>query len=106
MKIASRKMKILRPEELKRTFQRTAIEQPSILEQDRDWQLPQIVIAAIKHDSGYKTGDTKLSTETSTGGYDRATKPATTNPHPNVADTIQEHDATKEYTVMIESRSR
>ena len=44
--------------------------------------------------------------KSSTGGYDRATKPATTNPHPNVADTIQEHEAMKEYTVMTESRSR
>ena len=41
-----------------------------------------------------------------TVGYDRATKLAAINPHPNVADTIQEHEATKECTVMIESRSR
>ena len=50
----------------------------------------------IGHDSGYKSG-TKLSTKMSTGGHDRDTKPAATNPHPNVADTMMEYEATKEY---------
>ena len=60
----------------------------------------------IRHDSGYKSG-TKLSTKTSTGGHDRDTKPAATNPHPYVADTMMEHKATEEqYTVTFESGSK
>ena len=49
MSYASRKMNILRPEEVERNFSTNGIEQQSISEQDKDWQYPQIEIAKIRH---------------------------------------------------------